>query len=163
MNILLSLDGVLSSEQGEPIRAGVVLYYALNNGHRVALMTSRNKADAEHWLASHGIVGYDDLVDISFHLEGEDLKKRQFVTSRSRAPIEMYVDADPSMCAWVFEEQQVPVLLFSNPLHAKIENRPDAPSKVRKWSDIEEAINRVNIAKTREYTKNTPEIGEWSD
>jgi len=163
VNILLSLDGVLSSDTGEPIRAGVAIYYALNNGNRVSLFTSRTKADAEQWLFSHGIIGYDDLICEDVHLEGDDLKRRQFKLLRSQAPVEFYVDSDPAMCAWVFEEQQVPVLLLSNPLHAKIENRPDAPSKVRKWSDIEEAINRVNIAKTREYTKNTPEIGEWSD
>jgi len=159
----LNLDGVLSSEQGEPIRAGVQLYYALNNGHRVALMTSRNQADAEHWLASHGIVGYDDLIDSSFHLEGENLKKRQFTLSRSRAPIELYVDSDPHICAWVFEEQRVPILMFGSPVYSKIENRPSAPRSVRKWSEIEESVTRVNLAKVREYTKTAPELGEWSD
>ena len=148
MNILVSLDGVLSSESGEPIRAGVALYYALNINNRVALMTSRGEEDAKQWLQSHGIINYDDLIDISFALEGEDLKKRQFVTSRSRAPIEMYVDSDPTMCAWVFEEQHVPAVLFSHPGFAAVESRPDAPSKVRKWSDIEAAITRVNIARS---------------
>ena len=115
MNILLSLDGVLSSDTGEPIRAGVMLYYALNISNRVALMTSRTTADAEHWLNSHGRINYADLIDRSFYLEGEDLKKRQFVMSRSRAPIELYVDSDPSMCAWVFEEQGLPAIMFMNP------------------------------------------------
>ena len=163
MNILLNLDGVLSSESGEPIRAGVQLYYALNNGHRVALMTSRNKIDAAHWLSSHGIIGYDDLIDSSFKLEGEDLKKRQFTVNRSRAPIELYIDSDPAMCAWVFEEQRIPILMFGSPVYSAIENRPSAPKSVRKWSEIEESVTRVNLARVREYTKTAPELGEWSD
>jgi hypothetical protein len=162
MNILVSLDGVLSSESGEPIRAGVALYYALNINNRVALMTSRGEEDAKHWLQSHGIINYDDLIDNSFALEGEDLKKRQFVVSRSRAPIEMYVDSDPTMCAWVFEQQRVPALLFSHPGFAIVENRPDAPKKVRRWSDIEASITRVNISRSEQAQK--PKEAElWSD
>ena len=150
MNILLNLDGVLSSESGEPIRAGVVLYYALSNAHRVSLMTSRKTEDAEQWLQGHGIINYDELFDIESHLEGEDLRKRQFLLARSKAPLEMYVDSDPSMCAWAFEVQNVTSLLFSHPGYVKVENRPDAPSKVRKWSDIEASITRVNLAKAKE-------------
>ena len=150
MNILLNIDGILSSENGEPIRAGVQLYYALNAGNRVALMTARTEKDAEHWLMSHGIIGYDDLIDSSFAMEGEDLKKRQVLLSRSKVPYEMYVDSDPSMCAWAFEEQNLVTLLFMPPAFLPVTSRPDAPKKFRKWSDIEESINRVNIAKSVE-------------
>ena len=162
MNILVSLDGVLSSESGEPIRAGVALYYALNINNRVAIMTSRKEEDAKQWLQSHGIINYDDLIDSSFALEGENLKKRQFTMSRSRAPIEMYVDADPTMCAWVFEEQRVPAILFSHPGFAVVENRPVAPKNVRRWSDIEESINRVNISRS-EQAQRPKEAELWSD
>lgn len=162
MNILVSLDGVLSSESGEPIRAGVALYYALNINNRVALMTSRKTDDAKQWLNSHGIINYDDLIDSSFALEGENLKKRQFVLSRSRAPIEMYVDSDPSMCAWVFEEQMVPTILFSHPGYVRVEHRPDAPSKVRAWADIEESVIRVNKAKS-EAAANPKALEFWDD
>lgn len=162
MNVLLALDGVLSSESGEPNRTGVLLYYALNAGHRVAIITERKKEDAEHWLASHGIIGYDDLMSDEVNLEGEDLKRRQFVLSRSRAPIELYVDSDPSMCAWVFEKQGVPTILVSNPSFLPIENRPDAPSSVRKWNEIVDAIDRVNLARSKEAAK--PREAElWSD
>lgn len=150
MNVLLALDGVLSSESGEPIRAGVILYYALANAHRVSIITNRKTDDAEQWLQGHGIINYDELIDVSVHLEGEELKKRQFLLARSKAPLEMYVDADPAMCAWAFEIQNVTSLLFSHPGYVRVENRPDAPSKVRKWSDIEAAVTRVNLAKVKE-------------
>jgi hypothetical protein len=150
VNVLLALDGVLSSESGEPIRAGVILYYALANAHRVSIITNRKTDDAEQWLQGHGIINYDELIDVSVHLEGEELKKRQFLLARSKAPLEMYVDADPAMCAWAFEIQNVTSLLFSHPGYVRVENRPDAPSKVRKWSDIEAAVTRVNLAKVKE-------------
>ena len=149
MNILLSLNGTLRAESGEPNRAGVLLYYALNAAHRVALITKDDKANAQHWLQSHGIIGYDDLLDNTVDLAGEDLKKRQFLLSRSKAPLELYVDSDPEMCAWVFEHQSVPTLLVSHPGYLPVEFRPDAPRKVRKWNDIEDAITRVNIAKSK--------------
>jgi hypothetical protein len=113
-------------------------------------MTSRKTDDAEQWLQGHGIINYDELIDIGAHLEGEVLKKRQFLLARSKAPLEMYVDSDPSMCAWAFETQNVTSLLFSHPGYVKVEDRPDAPSKVRKWSDIEAAVTRVNLAKAKE-------------
>lgn len=162
MNILLALDGILSSESGEPNRTGVLLYYALNEGHRVAIITDRPKADAEHWLKSHGIIGYDSLVGSEMHLEGEDLRKRQILLSRSMAPIELYVDSDPAICAWVFEEQKVPILLLSHPSYLPVESRPDAPSKVRKWSDIEAAIDKANVAKSEQRLK-PRETALWDD
>lgn len=162
MNILLTLDGVLSSESGEPNRTGVILYYALNEGHRVTIVSNKPKADAEHWLKSHGIIGYDDLMGDEVHLEGEDLRKRQFLLSRSKSPIELYVDSDPAMCAWVFEHQLVPILLLSHPSYSTVENRPDAPSKVRRWSDIEAAIDKANVAKSEQALK-PREAVLWDD
>ena len=148
MNIILSLDGVLRAESGEPNRAGVLVYYALNNLHRVALITKGESADAKHWLNSHGIIGFDDLLDNAVELAGEDLKKRQFTLSRKKAPVELYVDSDPEMCAWVFS-QGIPTLLVSHPSYLPVQHRPDAPRKVRAWNDIEEAITKNNIAKSK--------------
>mgnify|MGYP006276202669 CR=1 len=162
MNILVALDGVLSSESGEPNRTGVLLYYALNEGHRVTIITDRKKADAEHWLKSHGIINYDDLVGDEVHLEGEELRKRQFLLTRSKVPLELYIDSDPSMCAWVFEEQHIPILLLTHPSYSPVENRPDAPSKVRKWSDIEAAIDKANVARSEQRLR-PKEADLWQD
>lgn len=156
------MDGVLSSESNEPNRTGVILYYALNAGHRVAIITGHKRDFADHWLKSHGIIGYDDLVGDELHLEGEDLKKRQFLLQRSKAPIELYVDSDPAMCAWVFEKQNVPILLLTTPSYSPVESRPDAPSKVRKWNDIEAAIDKANLHRAEQALK-PQDLGLWSD
>ena len=162
MNILLSLNGVLRAESGEPNRAGVILYYALNAAHRVAIITKDDKDNAKHWLQSHGIIGYDDLLDNSVDLAGEDLKKRQFLLSRGKSPVEMYIDSDPEMCAWVFEHQNVPTLLVSHPSYLPVEHRPDAPRKVRAWNEIEEAVTRVNIAKSK-FAAQPKDATLWDD
>jgi len=163
VNILLNLNGVLSSDSGDPIMSGVMLYYSLNTSNRVVIITSKNKADAENWLNSHGIIGYDDLITKEVGIEGDDLTKRQFKTARHGAPVELYVDADPAMCAWVFEQQRVPTVLFTHPSYARIENRPDAPSKLRKWAEIEESVDRVNRARSEDRMRPQHEIGEYSD
>lgn len=128
----------------------------------MTIVSNKPKADAEHWLKSHGIIGYDDLMGDEVHLEGEDLRKRQFLLSRSKSPIELYVDSDPAMCAWVFEHQLVPILLLSHPSYSTVENRPDAPSKVRRWSDIEAAIDKANVAKSEQALK-PREAVLWDD
>lgn len=146
MNILLSLEGVLSAESGEPIRAGVALYYALTGGNRVAILTSKSEEQAKHWLASHGIIDYDDLVTDYYGLHGEDLKRRQITIARSTAPVEMYVDADPETCAWVFE-QGVTAVMFMPPSYLRIDRRPDTR---RSWNEIEKAITEQNIARSND-------------
>lgn len=163
MNTLVNLDGVICSDTGEPIPAGITLYYALTAGHRVTLLTARDKDDATHWLHSHGIINYDDLIDNSLRLEGDDLKQRQFKIARSHAPVEMYIDSDPAMCAWVFEEQRVTSVLVNHPSYAKVEHRPNAPKKFRTWDQIVEAVDRVNVARAKDRMTPTNDIGEYSD
>jgi hypothetical protein len=59
-------------------------------------------------------------------------------------------------------EQGIPTLLVSNPSYLPVEHRPDAPSKVRKWSDIEESINKVNIAKSK-FAAQPKDATLWDD
>lgn len=162
MNIIVALDGVLSSETGEPIRNGVALFYALSSGHRVSLVTDRSKQDAEHWLHSHGIVNYDDLIDNSFALEGEHLRKRQVTIARANSPVEMYVDNDHEMITWAFE-QGMTAVLFAHPSYLPIRHRPDAPKAIRKWGDIQDAIKKNNIAKSLDKTVQGDSALVWDD
>jgi hypothetical protein len=43
-----------------------------------------------------------------------------------------------------------------------VERRPDAPKKVRQWSEIENSINRVNVAKSN-AAANPKELEFWDD
>lgn len=145
MNTILVLEGVLSAESGEPIRAGVALYYALNGANRVAILTEKNEEAAKHWLHSHGIIGYDDLITDFYALPGEDLKRRQITITRQTSPVELYVDADPETCAWMFD-QGVTAILFMPPSYLRVDRRPDMKS----WAEIEKTITDQNIAKSQD-------------
>lgn len=158
MNVLLVLEGVLSSESGEPIRAGVILYYSLNANHRVAILTEKTEEQAKHWLHSHGIIGYDDIVTDYYGLPGEDLKRRQITLSRQNTPVEMYIDADPDTCAWMFD-QGITSILFMPPSYLRIDRRPDMP----KWADIERTITEQNIAKSNDKRLNTQPDLLWDE
>lgn len=158
MNVLLSLEGVLSSESGAPIRAGFVLYYALNATNRVAILTKHNEEYARHWLASNGCVGYDDLITDFYALPGENLKKRQITIARQTAPVEMYVDSDPDTVAWLFD-QGVNCVLFMPPSYLPIDRRPD----MKKWADIEETITKQNIARSNEKRLDYDVELQWDD
>lgn len=127
----------------------------------MALVTDRTYKDAEHWLFSHGIIDYDDLIDNSYGLEGEDLRKRQITQSRIKSPIEMYIDSDPAMCAWAFE-QGMTAVVFAHPSYIPVKNRPDAPTQPKAWDEVEAAIKRVNIARSMDRRLNQPQDG-WGD
>jgi hypothetical protein len=153
LNILVALEGVLSSDNTDnPNRTGALLYYALRTNNRVAIFTSWSKKDAEHWLAVNGFIGYDELIDNTYDLIGEELPQRQVNLARSKNPVDLVVSADPVLCAWTFE-QGLPSLVFANPDTMNISNRPDAPKKARAWGAIEETITKRNIKRSEDASK----------
>lgn len=138
------------------------LHYALTANHRVILVTSRDRRDAEHWLASHGIIDYDDIIDSSVALEGEDLRKRQITIARSQGGVELYIDSDPAMCAWVFE-QGITAMVFAHPSYLPVGSRPDAPKQIRAWNEVENSIKKINIAKSLDKRLNNDDLANWED
>lgn len=153
MNVLVSLEGVLSSDNSDnPNRTGALLYYALKTGHRVAIFTAWSKEEAEHWLLVNGFIGYDELIDNRYDLIGDQLAQRQITVARSRQPVEMIVTAEPSLASWAFE-QGIPALLFAHPDTMGIANRPDAPTRMRSWESIEDAITKRNIKRSQDASK----------
>lgn len=148
MNILVALEGVLSSENKIPNRTGVLLYYSLVPHHRVAIFTSWDKEDAEHWLLSNGIIDYAELIDNSYELLGEELAPRQITVARSRHPVEMVLTGDPSLGAWAFENG-ISALVFAHSDSTPIGSRPG----MKPWNEIEDVITKRNINKSKEYSK----------
>jgi len=151
LNILVSLEGVLSSDNSDnPNRTGALLYYALKSNSRVAIFTSWSKELAEHWLAVNGFVGYDELIDNSYDLIGDELAQRQITVARSRQQIELLITAEPSLAAWAFENG-LPALLFAHPDTMLITNRPDV--KMKPWADIEDVIIKRNVKRSLDASK----------
>lgn len=153
MNVLVSLEGVLSSDNSDnPNRTGALLYYALKSNSRVAIFTGWSKGRAEHWLAVNGFVGYDELIDNSYDLIGDELSKRQVTVARSRQPVELLITSEPSLVAWAFENG-IPAILFAHPDTMLIPNRPDV--KMKPWADIEEVISKRNVKRSLDAIKDT--------
>jgi hypothetical protein len=148
LNILVALEGVLSSENKVPNRTSVLLYYSLVPNHRVAIFTSWSKKDAEHWLLSNGIIDYAELIDDSYDLLGEELPQRQITIARSRQPVEMVITADPLLSAWCFENG-MPSLCLAHSDSTPIRNRPG----LRNWGAIQEAITKRNVERSKEVSK----------
>lgn len=148
MNILVALEGVLSSENKVPNRTSVLLYYSLIPNHRVAIFTAWPKEDAEHWLASNGIITYAELIDDSYSLLGEDLAQRQLTIARSRHPVELVITADPELAAWCYENG-IPSLAYVHADSTPIGKRPGMKS----WQAIEDTITKRNVKRSLEHSK----------
>lgn len=148
MNILVALEGVLSSENKVPNRTSVLLYYSLVPNHRVAIFTSWSKEDAEHWLLSNGIIDYAELIDDSYALLDEDLSQRQITIARSRQPVELVLTADPVLTSWCFGKG-IPSLCLAHSDSTPIRNQPG----LRNWNVIQETVTKRNIERSKEVSK----------
>jgi hypothetical protein len=113
------------------------------------IMTSQTAQEVEYWLNVNKVVDFDLIVDSSVHLEGENLKERQITYARSRGAIDLFITSDPSLWAFAFE-QGIPSVMFGVPSYLRPEFRPDAPRKVRAWTDIEKAIEKQNELRTKD-------------
>jgi len=151
VNVLVSLEGILSSNNTDnksPNRTGVLLYYWLIPHNRVAIFTSWDKKEAEHWLLTNGIIDYAELIDSSYALLGEDLSQRQITVARSRQPVELLLTADPTLGAWAFDNG-IPSLVFAHPESIAIPHRPG----MKAWGAIEESIDKRNIQRSLDAQK----------
>jgi len=153
VNILVALEGVLSSAHNDtPSRIGAMVYYGFKPNHRVAIFTSQKRADAEHWLNMNGFIAFDELIDNTYELLGDELSQRQITIARSRQQVELLVTGDPKLAAWAFE-QGIPSLVLAHPDTMLVQNRPDAPKKMRAWTDIEEVISKRNVKRSLDMAK----------
>jgi len=129
-----------------------MVYYGFKPNHRVAIFTSQKRTDAEHWLNINGFIAFDELIDNTYDLIGDELSQRQITIARSRQQVELLVTGDPKLAAWAFE-QGIPSLVLAHPDTMLVQNRPDAPKKMRAWTDIEEVISKRNVKRSLDMAK----------
>jgi hypothetical protein len=149
MQILVELDGVLRDSDDKPIPIGVVMASTLTAFNRLTYLSSSTKEETEYWLNIHKIVDFDNIVDKAVELEGEDLVERQIKHARSRGPVDLFITGNPHHWAFAFD-LGIASSMFAMPSYTRPEFRPDAPSRVRAWNDIEEAIERQNEVRTKD-------------
>ena len=144
MKILVELDGVLRGRGDLPISTGIILSGSLSTHNRISFFSSQPFTEMKYWLDSNKIIDYDNLIDNSVALPDEDLKQRQLKVARAKGLAEMVVTSDPALWTFAFE-QGIPVILFAVPAYTRPEYRPDAPTSVRSWDSITQAIAKQAV------------------
>ncbi len=135
MTVLISIEGVLRTEVGDPIHQGLKLYRTLAQSYRVILATDKGKEEAEHWLRANLISGYADIYDSRMAFEGQDLRLRQLSKARASGPVEMFVDCDADRCAKAYASG-VLTLLFASPKFIRTKR------SVKPWEDMKYELQR---------------------
>lgn len=142
MYIVVELDGVLrGSRNDEPIAQGILVTGALSAYNQIIFITEMSSLEANQWINQNKIVDFDNLLTSDVSLEGENLKERQLKLARAKAPVDLFITANPSLWAFAFD-QGIPSMMFGVPSYLRPEFRPDAPKRVRAWSDIEASVKK---------------------
>lgn len=149
MQIFVELDGTLRDHNDKPIPIGVVMVSTLTAFNRLTYLSSSSFQDTEYWLNVHKIVDFDNIIDNTVGLDGEDLIERQLKYARSRGAIDLFITGNPHHWAFAFD-LGIACVMFAMPSYTRPEFRPDAPSRVRAWGEIEKAIEKQNELRTKD-------------
>lgn len=149
MHILVELDGVLRSRTHEPIGTGILMVGALSAYNQISLMSNAPSAEVNQWLDINKVVDFDNILDASLALAGDVLEHRQINHARSRGQVDLFITNNPSLWAYAFD-LGIPSIMFGVPSYTRPEFRPDAPKKLRTWSEIEAAIDKQNALRTQD-------------
>lgn len=149
MHILVEMDGVVRTQQGNPISTGILLVAHLTAYNKLTFISSESRLATEQWMNVNKIVDFDNLIDSSVGLHGESLIERQITMARSQSPIDLVITNNPRAWAFAFD-QGIPSIMFGVPSYTRPEFRPDAPKRLRAWNDIETAIEKQNEAMTKD-------------
>jgi hypothetical protein len=128
---------------------GIIMVAQLAAYNQLIFMTELSEAEAQQWINVNKVVDYDRLIDSSIRLVDEPLKQRQLKAARANGNIDLVITHDPEFWAYAFE-QGIPCMMFGVPSYTRVEFRPDAPKKVRAWTEIEEAIRKQNEIRTKD-------------
>ena len=149
MHILVEMDGVVRTQQGNPISTGILLVAHLTAYNKLTFLSSESRAATEQWMNVNKIVDFDNLLDSSLALPDEPLINRQITMARATGNVDLFITNNPHAWAFAFE-QGIPSIMFGVPSYTRPEFRPDAPKKLRAWGEIESAIERHNEAMTKD-------------
>ena len=150
MHVLVDLDGVLRAPgTDQPISQGVIMVGSLSAWNSIVLMSSSNAKETQSWLDVNKVVDFDRIIDSSVGLVDEDLQERQIKYARSISPVDLFITNNPKNWAFAFN-QGIASVMFGVPSYTRPEFRPDAPRRVRAWTDIEQAIEEQNTLRTQD-------------
>lgn len=135
MSILVSIEGVLRTETGDPIHAGIKLFRTMALSYRVVFATDGSKEEAEHWLRANLIAGYADIYDNRMAYEGQDLRLRHLAVLKGQGPVELFIDCDADRCAKAYAGGTL-TLLFAAPKFIRTKRT------VKPWEEMKTELQR---------------------
>jgi len=136
---LISVEGVMKTEGGDPIQEGIRLYRILAEQYRVVVCSDLSQELTEHWLRSNMIVGYADVYDDRHFFEGQDLRARHLDLALQRGRVSLFVDPDADRCAYALSKN-VTTLMFAEPKFVR------TTRMVKPWEDLKVEIERQRDA-----------------
>lgn len=136
---LISIEGVMSTETGDPIQEGIRLYRILSEHYRVIICSDQTTELTEHWLRSNMITGYAEIYDASNFFEGQDLRCRHLDLALSLGRVALFVDPDADRCAYSLSKN-VHTILFAAPKFVR------SSRMVKQWDDLKLEIERQRDA-----------------
>ena len=139
MSALISIEGILRTETGDPIPDGIKLFRVLSENYRIILSSDADPAKTEHWLRSHMIAGYGEFYDSSSFYVGQPLRQRHIDIERAKGKLELFIDSDPESCAYALS-QGVVSILFASPKFVRVAR------SVRPWDDLQVEVERQKEA-----------------
>ena len=136
---LISIEGVMKTENGDPIQEGIRLYRILAEQYRVVICSDMSEKLTEHWLRSNMIVGYADVYDDSDFFEGQDLRARHLDLALQRGRVALFIDPDSDRCAYALSKN-VTTLMFAEPKFVRTSRM------VKPWGDLKAEVEKQRDA-----------------
>lgn len=135
MTILVALEGVLKTEQGDPIPEGLKLYRSLVPNYRVVIVSDADMTHTEYWLKTNFVVGYADILDKTHEYPGMHLRERQLKHEMIKGKVEYIIEADADVCALALS-LGIPSLYFATPKFVRTRR------EVKRWDLLTEELQR---------------------
>lgn len=135
MTILVALEGVLKTEQGDPIPEGLKLYRSLLPNYRIVIVSDSDMLVTEYWLKTNFVTGYADILDKSHAYPGMSLRERQITHERLQGKVEFLIEADADVCAMALK-MGVPSLYFATPKFVRTRR------EVKRWELLTDELQR---------------------
>ena len=150
MHIIVEIEGVLKGAvKQDPIAEGVLVAGALSAFNQITFITDMAFKDAERWLNENKVVDFDNIVDKTIGLPGENLKERQLTHVRSQGKVGLFITSNPELWQYAFN-QGIPVMLLGVSQYFSTEFRPDVPKARKTWAEVEESVKKQNEIRTKE-------------
>ena len=136
---IVTLEGVLKTETGDPIPEGIKLYRILAEHYRIVISSTMDFEKTDHWLRSNLIIGYADIYDTRYFYEGQDLTERHIDVAKAAGKVSLVIASEGDVCAYAITNG-IASVLFTNPKFVKTKR------EIKAWQVVAEEVERQRLA-----------------